>query len=77
MMISSLHRRWQVLLSASRPELKSRHSIHSLKQRSRTYPLKTYFLKKGLALSLSINLGRLEENTTRPPGSLKLVISLL
>lgn len=33
-MILSLHRRWQVWLSASRPELKSRHSIHSLKQKT-------------------------------------------
>lgn len=36
-MISSLHSRWQVSLSASRPELKSRHSIHSL-QRSENIP---------------------------------------
>ncbi len=35
-MISSLHRRWHVWLSASRPELKSRHSIHSLKPRRET-----------------------------------------
>lgn len=32
--ILSLHRRWQVWLSASRPELKSRHSMHSLQQRT-------------------------------------------
>lgn len=32
-MILSLHRRWHVWLSASRPELKRRHSIHSLKER--------------------------------------------
>lgn len=30
--ILSLHKRWQVWLSASRPVLKSRHSIHSLRQ---------------------------------------------
>lgn len=35
-MISSLHRRWQVWLSVSRPELKRRHSMHSLKRSSAT-----------------------------------------
>lgn len=44
-MISSLHRRWQVWLSVSCPELKRRHSIHSLKHSSATSTPEIYLLK--------------------------------